>query len=164
VQNSAFVHKQKSCPDLPPGSRVTSALPYTQCKSMILLSLTRLSTEGGHPYLLLSMLYTVIGCKPEMPVSKKKKKKFLSVADRNNAVIASKLSGLWRTQCISTGWNVQKRVFFNHRQNCSPSLHCQHRGSPASFKSPNPLKLWKNPGLSTQSAAFTITTILYTSF
>ena len=71
MQNSAFVHKQKSCPDLPPGSRVTSALPYTQCKSMILLPLTGLSTEGGHPYLLLSMLYTVIGCKPEMPVSKK---------------------------------------------------------------------------------------------
>jgi hypothetical protein len=39
---------------------------------MILFSLTGLSTEGGHPYLLLSMLYTVIGCKPEMPVSKKK--------------------------------------------------------------------------------------------
>ena len=71
MQNSAFVHKQKSCPDLPPGSRVTSALPYTQCKSMILLSLTGLSTESGHPYLLLSMLYTVIGCKPETPVSEK---------------------------------------------------------------------------------------------
>lgn len=71
MQNSAFVHKQKSCPDLPPGSRVTSALAYARCKSMILFSLTGLSTEGGHPYLLLSMLYTVIGCKPEMPVSKK---------------------------------------------------------------------------------------------
>jgi len=72
VQNSGFVHKQKSCPDLPPGSRVTSALVYAQCKSMILFSLTGLSTESGIPYLLLSMLYTVIGCKPEMPVSKKK--------------------------------------------------------------------------------------------
>jgi hypothetical protein len=161
VQNSAFVHKQKSCPDLPPGSRGTSALAYARGKSMILFSLTGLSTEGGHPYLLLSMLYTVIGCKPEMPVSKKK---FLSVADRNNAVIASRLSGLWRTQCISTGWNVQKRVFFNCQQICSPSLHCQHQGSPASFKPRKPLKLWENPSLSTQSAAFTITTILYTSF
>jgi hypothetical protein len=110
VQNSAFVHKQKSCPDLPPGSRGNSALAYARGKSMILFSLTGLSTESGHPYLLLSILYTVIGCKPEMPVSKKK---FLSVADRNNAVIAGRLSGLWRTQCISTGWNVQKRVFFN---------------------------------------------------
>ena len=161
MQNSAFVHKQKSCPDLPPGSRVTSALAYARCKSMILFSLTGLSTEGGHPYLLLSMLYTVIGCKPEMPVSKKK---FLSVADRNNAVIASRLSGLWRTQCISTGWNVQKRVFFNRQQICSPSLHRQHQGSPADLKPRKLLKLWKNPGLSTQSAAFTITTILYTSF
>lgn len=161
MQNSGFVHKQKSCPDLPPGSRVTSALPYTSYKSMILLSLIGLSTASGHPYLLLSILYTVIGCKPEMPVSKKK---FLSVADRNSADIASRLSGLWRTQCISTGWNVQKRVFFNHRQICSPSLHRQHRGSPASLKPRKPLKLWKNPGLSTQSAAFTITTILYTSF
>jgi hypothetical protein len=71
VQNSAFVHKQKSCPDLSPGSRVTSALAYARGKLMILLSLTGLSTEGGHPYLLLSMLYTVIGCKPEMPDSKK---------------------------------------------------------------------------------------------
>lgn len=71
MQNSAFVHKQKSCPDLPPGSRVTSALAYAQCKSMILFLLTGLSTESVHPYLLLSMLYTVIGCKPETLVLKK---------------------------------------------------------------------------------------------
>jgi hypothetical protein len=128
---------------------------------MILFSLTGLSTEGGVPYLLLSMLYTVIGCKPEMPVSKKK---ISPVADWNNAVIANTLSGLWRTQCISTGWNVQKPVFSNWRRFCSPSVHRNHQGSPAALKPHKPLKLWKNPGLSTQSAAFTITTILYTSF
>ena len=72
MQNYAFVHKRKCCPDLPPRSRITSALPYAHHKWMILFSLTGLSTEDGHPYLLLSMLYTVIGCKPEMHVFKKK--------------------------------------------------------------------------------------------
>lgn len=161
MQNSAFVHKQKSCPDLPPRSRVTSALAYARCKSMILFSLTGLSTEGGHPYLLLSMLYTVIGCKPEMPVSKKKFRPWQIGTMRS---LQTPFSGLWRTQCISTGWNVQKPVFFGCRRFCSPSVHRDHQGSPAALKPRKPLKLWKNPGLSTQSTAFTITTILYTSF
>ena len=161
MQNYAFIHKLKCCPDLPPGSRITSALPYAHRKWMILFSLTGLSTEDGHPYLLLSMLYTVIGCKPEMHVFKKKNS---SVANQQHPALATSIAGLWRTRCISTGQNVHKPVLQDVRDFYPPLLHDDHHGFPASWRSRKPLMLWKNPRLSTEYAAFTITTILYTSF
>ena len=71
---------------------------------------------------------------------------------------------LWRTRCISTGWNVQKMRFHVHENFYPPSLHREHIGFPADSKWRKPLMLWKNPGLSTQIGAFTTTTILYTSY
>ena len=129
MQNSAFVHKKKSCPDLPPGSRVTSALPYTQCKSMILLSLTRLSTEGDHPYLLLSMLYTVIGCKPEMPVSKKK----ISVRGRSEQ----------RSHCKQAFRSVENPMHI-HRMECAKARFFQPSANLFTIAAPSA------PGFSSQ--------------
>jgi hypothetical protein len=69
---------------------------------------------------------------------------------------------VWISRWISTGRDVQERLFFPQPKICPPAVPLQYPPFPATFFAAKQLINIDFFGLSTKKRAFTITTILYT--
>lgn len=65
---------------------------------------------------------------------------------------------LWKSRCISTGSDVQKRVYWRQAVFSPTSMQGRYNPCPASSRCRKPLILWRKFFLSTTTSSFTITT------